>query len=74
MSAQWFHDSVETGYSMPEADYDVDKEGQAGGGREGGGEGVSASGTSRKRYVMLTLNFDEIERYVLWIKVCSCYY
>ena len=47
MSAQWFHDSVETGYSMPEADYDMDKEGQGGGGREGGGEG--ASGTSRKR-------------------------
>ena len=41
MSAQWFHDSVEAGYSMPEPDYDVDK--------EQGGE--SASGTSRKRYV-----------------------
>jgi hypothetical protein len=50
VSAQWFHDSVEAGYSMPEADYDVDKEGQGGDGREeGGGEGASASGTTRKR-------------------------
>ena len=49
VSAQWFHDSVETGYSMPEANYDVDKEGQGGDGREEGGEG--ASGASRKRYV-----------------------
>ena len=47
VSAQWFHDSVETGYSMPEADYDVDKEGQGGDGRE---EGEGASGASRKRY------------------------
>ena len=63
VSAQWFHDSVEAGYSMPEADYDVDKEGQGGDGREEGGEG--ASGTSRKRYV--TSMFD---RYVVWIKFC----
>ena len=41
VSAQWFHDSVEAGYSMPEVDYDVDRE-QEGAGEEGGG-------ASRKR-------------------------
>ena len=69
VSAQWFHDSVEAGYSMPEADYDVDKEGQGGDGREEGGEG--ASGTSRKRYVIIIIStFDKVDRYVLWIEVC----
>ena len=44
VSAQWFHDSVETGYSMPEKDYDVDRE------TSGAGEdGKSTSGTNRKR-------------------------
>ena len=47
VSAQWFDDSVETGYSMPEGDYDVDKE-QGGDGEDG----ERASGTSRKRYVV----------------------
>ena len=46
VSAQWFHDSVEAGYSMPEDDYDVDKE-QGGDGEDG----ERANGTSRKRCV-----------------------
>ena len=50
MSAQWFHDSVEAGYSMPEPDYDVDRE--QGGAGEGG---ENANGTSRKRYVNIGL-------------------
>ena len=49
VSAQWFHDSVEAGYSMPEGDYDVDKEqGEAG---EEGRE--NSRGTSRKRYMYI---------------------
>ena len=48
VSAQWFHDSVEAGYSMPEGDYDVDKE------KGGAGvDGESVSGTSRKRYILM---------------------
>ena len=47
VSVQWFHDSVDGGYSMPEGEYDVDKEqGEAGVKGE-----ESTSGTSRKRYV-----------------------
>ena len=46
VSAQWFHDSVEAGYSMPEGDYAVDKE-HGGAGEDGEG----ANGTSRKRYM-----------------------
>ena len=44
VTAQWFHDSVESGYSMAEGDYDVDKEqGKAREAEE------SAGGTGRKR-------------------------
>ena len=42
VSAQWFHDSVEAGYSMSEGDNDVDKE-QGGAGEDG--DGI----TNRKR-------------------------
>ena len=44
VSAKWFHDSVEAGYSMPEGEYDVDKE-------QGvtGEDGEGASETNRKR-------------------------
>ena len=48
VSVQWFHDSVDGGYSMPEGDYDVDKEQQGGAGEK---DGEGSSGTSRKRYL-----------------------
>ena len=48
VTAQWFHDSVAAGYSMPEEDYDVDRE--RGEGREAGEGGTN--GTSRKRYAV----------------------
>lgn len=52
VSAQWFHDSVEAGYSMLEVDYDVDREqGGEAGEKEDGDEGETARGTGRKRYV-----------------------
>ena len=54
VSAQWFHDSVEAGYSMPEVDYDVDKE-QGGEAGEKEDDGETARGTSRKRYVQLIM-------------------
>ena len=56
VSAQWFHDSVEAGYSMPEVDYDVDREqGGEAGEKEDGNEGETARGTGRKRYVQLIM-------------------
>lgn len=36
VTPHWFHDSVQSGYCMPEADYDVDSE--ADGGMEKGGD------------------------------------
>lgn len=48
VSAKWFHDSVDAGYCLDEGDYDVDKEGMA-----GGGASETGDGTSRKRYVKI---------------------
>ena len=45
VTAKWFHDSVEAGYSMTEGDYDID--------REPGEAGEGDNGTSRKRYVTI---------------------